>query len=125
VSRRPQFVRARAGSAEVNRTRRHLLNYAALGLMPVVVGNASGERRKLRLAIDAGSAAVTLAEFIRQTGLQVLFETDAIRGHTTRAVSGQLDANEALRVMLDGSGLMFEFINERTVAVRPQPLARL
>jgi iron complex outermembrane recepter protein len=109
----------------VNRTRRHLLNYAALGLMPVIVVNANGKLRKLRLQIDAGIASVTLAEFIRQTGLQVLFETDAIHGHTTRAVSGQLNADEALRVMLDGSGLMFEFINERTIAVRPQPLARL
>jgi hypothetical protein len=49
----------------------------------------------------------------------VLFETDAIRDHTTRAVRGEFDAAEALHLMLEGSGLIFEFINERTIAVRP------
>jgi len=54
----------------------------------------------------------------------VLFEADAMRGHNTRAVSGRLDAREALRVMLEGSGLVFEIINDRTYAVRPASFAR-
>jgi iron complex outermembrane receptor protein len=104
--------------------RRYLLQYCALALLPILDARANEASTKLSLEIAAGNAATTLAEFIRQTGFQVLFETDAIRGHTTRAVSGQLDAAEALRVMLEGSGLIFEFINERTVAVRPEPVFR-
>ena len=77
------------------------------------------EKRPLNIA--AGSALTTLAEFVRQTGLQVLFESDAIRNHSTRAVSGQHDAAEALGLMLEGSGLTYEFVNERTVTVRPRP----
>lgn len=105
-------------------TRRHLLCCAAFALLPLGAASANGKLRRLRVEIDAGTAAVTLAEFIQQTGLQVLFEADAIRGHNTRAVTGQLEAHEALRVMLEGSGLVFEFINERTVAVRPKVVAR-
>ncbi len=71
--------------------------------------------------IKAGSAIITLAEFVRQTGLQVLFESDAIRDHSTREVRGQFDAAEALGMMLEGSGLTYEFVNERTVTVRPRP----
>jgi hypothetical protein len=78
----------------------------------------------LDVSIDGGSAAVTLSELIHQTGLQVLFEADAVRDHTTQAVRGKLDATEALRRMLAGSGLIFEFINERTVAVRVDALAQ-
>jgi hypothetical protein len=104
--------------------RRHLLQYCALALLPILDAGANDSLRKLRVEIAEGNAAATLAEFIRQTGFQVLFETDAIRGHTTRAVRGQLDAAEALRVMLEGSGLIFEFINERTITVRPEPLVR-
>ena len=103
-------------------TRRQLLCCASLGLLPISDDQASS---KLRVEIDAGNAAATLAEFIRQTGLQVLFEADAIRGHSTRAVRGRLEAREALRVMLEGSGLIFEFINDRTIAVRPEPFARV
>jgi hypothetical protein len=109
----------RARAASINGTRRHLLR-TALGLAVVGPLDASDNARKLTVEIDAGNALVTLGEFIRQTGLQVLFETDAVRDHTTRAVRGRFDAAEALRLMLEGSGLVFEFINERTIAVRPE-----
>jgi hypothetical protein len=76
---------------------------------------------KLALRISAGTAPVSLAEFVRQTGLQVLFDFDAVQNVTTREVIGQLDAEEALAQMFEGSGLVFEFINERTIAVRRRP----
>jgi hypothetical protein len=85
--------------------------------------NAASTRKKLRLKIAASSAPVALTEFIRQTGLQVLFEFDAISALTTREIDGELAPEEALRLMFDGSGLTFEFINDRTVAVRPLPVA--
>lgn len=71
--------------------------------------------------ISAGAAPEALAEFIRQSGFQVLFDFDAIRGFNTHEVSGQLDPAEALARMFEGSGLTFEFINERTISVRPRP----
>jgi hypothetical protein len=113
------------GLASVNHTRRTaVLNLARLIGLTLAGETLAGapKLRKLRVRIDAGNATVTLAEFVRQTGLQVLFEADVIREHSTQAVSGQLDAAEALARMLDGSGLIFEFINERTIAVRLQKL---
>jgi len=79
---------------------------------------------KLRLKIAAGSAPIALSEFIHQTGMQVLFEFDAVRNHSTRAVSGQFAAAEALAAMLEGSGLVYEFVNDRTFTVRPRALTR-
>lgn len=101
--------------------RRQLLCCATLGFLSMADSRAT---TKLRVKINAGNAAATLTEFIRQTGLQVLFEADAILGHNTRAVSGSLEAGEALRVMLEGSGLVFEIVNDRTYAVRPESFAR-
>ncbi len=49
----------------------------------------------------------------------MLFDFDAVRPYTTREINGQLDPEEALNQMFDGSGLTYEFINDRTVAVRP------
>jgi hypothetical protein len=76
---------------------------------------------KLIFKISAGMAPEALAEFVRQSGFQVLFDFDAIRNFSTREVSGQLEPAEALSRMFDGSGLTFEFINDRTIAVRPRP----
>jgi len=106
----------------VSRPRRSVLRIA-LGIVLACEVCAEPKLRKLSLTIEAGNAPATLAEFIRQTGLQLLFETDAIHGHRTRAVRGELDPAEALHLMLEGSGLTFELINERTIAIRPEALA--
>ena len=95
----------------------------ALGLALLGDVAVAEQPPKLRLKIAAGSAPMALSEFIRQTGMQVLFEFDAVRNHSTRAVSGQFEVAEALAAMLEGSGLMYEFVNDRTFAVRPQPLS--
>src|SRR5262249_38399020 len=100
-----------------------ILAVMALGVTPSGPAREPAVIRVSEVSIEAGSAAVALSELIRQTGLQVLFEADVVLGHTTRAVRGKLGAAEVLRQMLDGSGLIFEFINERTVAVRAKPLA--
>ena len=104
-------------------SRRSVMRYALLLLAgAVVVTRAQASRLdKLPFKISAGTAPEALAEFIRQSGFQVLFDFDAIRGFSTHEVSGQLDAGEALSRMFEGSGLTFEFVNERTITVRPRP----
>jgi len=110
-----------ASTVPFSSARRRLLAIATLALLTSASARAS-RTDKRPLDIKAGSAILTLAEFVRQTGLQVLFESDAIRNHSTREVRGQFDAAEALGLMLEGSGLTYEFVNERTVTVRPRPV---
>jgi len=100
-----------------------LLAGCAFATVSLLTGTLAPASRADKRALDikAGSAISTLAEFVRQTGLQVLFEADAVRNHSTREVRGEFDAAEALGLMLEGSGLTYEFVNERTVTVRPRP----
>jgi hypothetical protein len=104
-------------------SRRALMCRALLLLGGVAaVSHAQASRvDKLAFRISANTAPEALAEFVRQSGLQVLFDFDAIRHFNTHEVSGQLNPTEALSRMFEGSGLTFEFINERTIAVRPRP----
>jgi len=106
----------------VDHPRRRMLAGAAFTAVGLLMRSVAAASRASKRSVDikAGSAATTLAEFVRQTGLQVLFEFDAIRDHSTRAVNGRFDAAEALGLMLEGSGLIYEFVNERTVTVRPR-----
>jgi hypothetical protein len=106
------------GGASIDRTRRYLLG-TALGLVLTADETPTAKRR---VQIAAGPASATLGELMRQTRLQLLFESDAVWNHRTRAVKGQLDVVEALAGMLEGSGLTFEFINKRTAAVRAASL---
>lgn len=113
-----------ANGVATGRTRRRLLAGIAAATVALLTCTSACASRADKKAFDikAGSAINTLGEFVRQTGLQVLFESDAIRNHSTREVRGQFNAAEALGLMLEGSGLTYEFVNERTVTVRPQPM---
>jgi hypothetical protein len=101
-----------------------LANAVVLSIAILGSARASASKlEKLALKIAAGTAPVSLAEFVRQTGLQVLFDFDAVSNVTTREINGRLDAKEALLLMFEGSSLTFEFINDRTIAVRLRPPA--
>jgi len=104
-------------------SRRSLLRRGLLLLAGATAASHAQASRvdKLAFKISAGTAPEALAEFVRQSGLQVLFDFDAIRRFNTHEVSGQLNPTEALSRMFEGSGLTFEFINERTITVRPRP----
>jgi outer membrane receptor protein involved in Fe transport len=73
--------------------------------------------------IVAGEAADTLKEFARQANLQTLFDYRLVRNLRTRPVQGAFEAEDALQKMLAGTGLKFERINERTVAIKAGPQA--
>lgn len=88
---------------------------AALAVLAAPMSSANAE--KLELDVAAGEAPDALKEFIRQTGLQLIFDFDSIAAFKTHAVSGQYEAAEALARMLADTGLAFEFVNERTVTV--------
>jgi len=80
--------------------------------------NAAGPHRHFDL--EAGDASVMLNEFSRQSDLQVLFDFNILRGMKTRAVTGDLDASTALKDMLKGTNLVFDFVNDHTLAVTPK-----
>jgi len=111
----------RSPAASIDNLRRYLLG-TVIGVAVTRGIGAADTLRKFSVTIDAGNAPATLAELVRQTGLQILFEAYAVRGHTTRAVRGELAVADVLQLMLEGSGLIFEIINERTIAVRPASL---
>jgi iron complex outermembrane receptor protein len=78
----------------------------------------AAELRRFDLA--EGAAAQALNEFSRQAGIQVIFDAAAVRHLSTRAVSGEYEVRDALAIMLASTSLLFEFVNDRTIAVMPQ-----
>jgi iron complex outermembrane receptor protein len=67
--------------------------------------------------IEGGDATTTLTEFSRQARLQLLFDYNVVKGHTTKPLEGALQPAEALRRLLANTDLDFDFVNERTLAV--------
>ena len=61
--------------------------------------------REAEVSIDLaeGSASETLREFVLQTNLQVLFDSEAVSGFATLPVAGRYRHIEAISRMLEGS----------------------
>jgi len=74
--------------------------------------------------IPAQSVASALTAFSRQTGLQVVYMSRVADRVQSSAVPGGLTSEEALRRLLNETGLEFEFIDARTVTITPKKSSR-
>lgn len=75
--------------------------------------------------LEAGDASLMLNEFSRQSDLQVLFDFNLLRGLKTHGVTGDLWSSDALARMLKGIHFKFDYVNDHTVALTPEPPSAL
>src|SRR5262249_23381768 len=61
--------------------------------------------------------AEALAEFGRQTGLQLIYVSTITEAKQSKGARAGLPVAQALVQLLDGTGLRFEFLNARTVRI--------
>lgn len=100
---------------------------AAVALCSIAVAQEQGAR--LPFDIQPQPISRALADFGKQAGVQVLVRTEDIKNGQalSPAVNGQLTARAALEQLLANSGLTYEYLDERTIRVRPvtqPPLAQ-
>ena len=63
--------------------------------------------------------AQALDFFARQTGLQLVYVSDTVQGVISKGSPAGLTPRETLTRLLEGTGVTFEFLNERTVRIYP------
>jgi len=71
----------------------------------------------LTTAIPPQPLADALAAYARQTGLQLVYESELARGLRSRGAPAGLTPKAALARLLEGTGLRFELLNERSVQI--------
>lgn len=84
-----------------------LLHLWALSLI-LACGAFAANPAKRSFDLPAGDAAKTLRSFSEQSGEQIIFPVEQVRGVRTQAVKGQLSTREALDQMLAGTALVAE-----------------
>jgi outer membrane receptor protein involved in Fe transport len=87
--------------------------------LAVVLGMGSGIARSegLTHALSAQGLADALDSFSKDTGLQLVYRAQIASGLKTNGAQAGRPAEETLREILEGTGLDFEFINSKTVAI--------
>ncbi|MGH8187883.1 MAG: TonB-dependent receptor domain-containing protein [Steroidobacteraceae bacterium] len=96
---------------------------ASLYVLLRAAGVASAEPT-YQFNIRSSTLDAALKEFASQTGLQVAYFTDVAAGRTAPTLSGTYTAEEALRALLKSSGLTFEVVDAKTVAIRSNDWSR-
>jgi hypothetical protein len=78
---------------------------------------AATDPSTLASAIPSQSVPGALSEFASLTGFQIIYLSDVAEDRTSRGAPAGLSAREALGRLLEGTGLGYELLNERTVRI--------
>ena len=89
---------------------------AGLALLSSV--EASAQQKKDQTLIEAQPLGTALQVLAEEYDLQVLFETAVVANYTAQAIPQGTSCDAALGDLLSGTDLTYEFVNERTVAIR-------
>jgi len=81
------------------------------------VGAQDGSAIRLAFNIPAQPLDAALTDFAQATGLQLLVLSEIAHERSAPVVSGSLTPERALQELLEGSGLSYQFVNGRTVAI--------
>ncbi len=90
-----------------------LMAALAMSLLPLTL--SAGEIKQFN--IKSQPLLVALGEFARQSDRQILFSTETVAAKETTGISGSLDAEAALRMLLKGTGLTYRITEENTILV--------
>lgn len=85
------------------------------------VARAQSEVNTQVYAIPAGNLNSVLRKFSQQSRVQLIYPTELADNKKSAGLSGSYTAAEALRRLLDGSGLVSEQVNDKTVVLRKAP----
>ena len=103
------------------------MNHASRLLLPCVLIATYGISTPVALAADTEQATIApqalgdaLEEWAIRHGKQLMYDSDLTAGVTTRGVPAGLSETGALSALLDGTGLVYRVLNNRTISIFPK-----
>lgn len=72
--------------------------------------------------IPAQSLGAALQELARERNFQIVYVSEDVNSLRTAGAVGNLTPTEALRELLEGTGLTFRYLDEKTVVIVPKPV---
>src|SRR5437016_5199761 len=88
---------------------------AALSAFPAEPANKTFD-------LPTGAAPATLKQFIAQSGVQLMYAPDEVRGVTTNRVKGEFTPGEAIQVLLADTALAGQETKNGAIAVNRRTL---
>lgn len=99
---------------------RHMLTGSACAL--ILAGAAAAQTRNFD--VPSGELQGALDAYARQASVQLVYRTEDVRGVRTRGVREAVDAETALRRLLEGTGLTVQRDSSGALAIVRQPVQK-
>lgn len=99
---------------------RHMLTGSACAL--ILAGAAAAQTRNFD--VPSGDLQGALDAYARQASVQLVYRTEDVRGVRTRGVREAVDAETALRRLLEGTGLTVQRDSSGALAIVRQPVQK-
>ena len=98
----------------------------ALTLCIIVVAIADDALAPVKRAtnIPAQSLGAALQELAKERGFQIVYVSEEVNSSRTGGAVGDLTPTEALQKLLEGTGLTFRYLDEKTVVIFTKPARR-
>ena len=101
----------------IRRARTRPLACSVLGTLLGLISNPVRADTVVAVAIPAQSVDAALVQFAHQTGLQLVYESHLTQARASQGARAGIPAADALTELLAGTGLSFQFLNDRTVRI--------
>jgi hypothetical protein len=75
------------------------------------------------VSIQPQALGSALQELAKQSGVHIIFFSKAVEGHRAPALSGTYTPEDAVGLLLEGTGLTYHVLNERAIEVAVNPAA--
>ena len=94
-------------------------SFVALTLCIIVVAIAADALAPVKMAtnIPAQSLGAALQELAKERGFQLVYVSEDVNSLRTGGAVGDLTPTEALQKLLEGTGLTFRYLDEKTVVI--------
>lgn len=112
---RPQTRRTPLALA-VQRPTLHRTLFTSVLLTATLLGSSMANAAPVKVNIPVQPLSNALTELGMQTNLQILYSPEQVAGIKSRAVSGSLEPSDALKALLQGTGISFQ-INGNSVTL--------
>src|ERR1700730_15395006 len=86
----------------------------ALGLTALTTALA----QTIAFNVPGQEAATAIPEFAQQAGLQIIAPADKLKGTMTHSLHGAIDTRAALKLLLEGTGLIVASDDGHTISLR-------
>jgi iron complex outermembrane receptor protein len=92
---------------------------ACLSMTGLAMGDQAATVIRQSTHIDAQGLAPALQQFARERGIQLVYRSEVVKDRKTSGAAGNLTVEEALRKLLSGTGLTYQFLDDNGVMIIP------